>query len=307
MADEVIEQGNTVADAANAIQALLAGGTDQTLEQPKPESEPNPQPVAEAAPVEETPISEEAQAPAEVTAPEPTPEPPKPQPVPQSSLELDAKLQAAAKVEQEAAAARDKALAIINNIVPQLEAQLSGDFGDIKTQADVLNLMKNDPARYNDWAVRQQQLQFARTMQMQTHAEALKARADAEGARLGKLIPELTDKAKGEELANKLKAFATEMGITPERQANWTADDVVLIHRAMLDRNKVAAYEAEKAANAKQLEEAKQKAAKAPPVQKPGAARSETSRDDAVKADFDRLKKSGRTDDAADVFRHLIN
>ncbi len=305
MAGEVtndVQQGNTVFEAAAAIEKLLAGETEAG-----PIDQPEPQPEAQAAPAEETPASEDVETPAQDTAAEAKPEASKPVTSPQNSPELDARLQEADRVKQEATAARDKTLAILNTVTTQLESQINGDFGDIKTQADVITLMKNDPARYNDWAVRQQQLQFARNMQQQTQAEADKTRMDAEGAALGKRIPELLDKEKAPALVAKLKDFATKQNISAERQARWTADDVVLLHTAMQSADKVAAYESQRATDAKKLEEAKAKAAKAPPVQKPGVARSESSKDEAAKTDFDRLKKSGRVDDAADVFRHILN
>lgn len=297
MADEVIEQveqGSTVDDAAAAISAILQAETD-----PKPNS---PEPVAQAAPVEGNTATE--------TVPEAVVvETKAPETKPASAIappDVEAMRTEAAKKLQEAETARTQNLQRLNFIVPQLETAVKGQFADIKTIDDLQNLYRTDPNRYADYQFAQLRLEQAQRARTDADQEQQRLNTDRynkwrseEDSKLPALIPDLADPVKGPTLAMKMRDYAAQAGITPQAIASAPAVQIKLLYDAMTSQDSKATLEA-------QLAEAKKKAASAPTVQKPGVATPGTSKDQKLHSDFARLQRSGRTEDAATVFRQLF-
>ena len=270
-----------------------------------PSTTPEIQPAQTEAPsaeVEGANASEEASAPAVDTTAQAAPVQAKPEPV--RSPELDQRLSEATQTQQQAAAARDQYLQRLNAIVPQLENAVAGEFADIKTPEDVFGLMQSDPNRYNQFVIANTRLNQARQAQQQASQEAVASYRSAEQQKLIKALPDLADPQKGEALKEKLRAYAKSQGIPDSRQAR-DADEVIRLHREMVMAEKLSALESEKAAQANKLAEANKKAAKAPPVQQPGAQR-DTNTNEKASTDFGRFQKSGRLDDLTAALTHIL-
>lgn len=308
MADVETEQGASIEDAALAIDALLNPKTTEeapaqaapVAEQDSPQAEAQVVPDAGNAAVEGAAVPD-----AEIAAPVPTPAA---ETKPVSSPELDARLQEASRKAQEAENARNQFVNTLTPLVQQLEAQIKGQFADLKTEEDIAALMDPasptyNPDRFNALQAHKYRLDVARLrIQAVQEDEARERQAKLqqwkldEQKKLFTLIPDLKDPDKGPVLRGKLEAFAAKSGYTAQQLAMASANDFALLHRAM----RADDLEGE-------LAQAKAKAANAPPVQKPGTARPNANKDDKVHADFEQLKKSGRTDDAARVFANLLN
>jgi len=292
-------------DIVNAIEAAMQVEPPAEVEEapaPVPTQEIQPQAAPEAEqPTDGVNDSEEAKAPvvespAPVAAEAPKPLLATPEKVaPKQDIEPSAA--------PEADAARNQTLERINNLVQQLEVTANTKFADLKSEADVLSLMQTDPARYNEFVIAQTQYQRAKSAQAQVQQEAQKAYLTAEQQRLARAIPELSDPEKGEALKAELRAYAKSLGIPDNRQAR-SADEVIRLHAEYKLAKEVEAFRAEKAAQAKALEEATKKAAKAPAVQQPGVQR-DTNKDDKASSDFERFDKSGDLKDLARFLQHL--
>lgn len=214
---------------------------------------------------------------------------------------LEQRLAEVARKESEAEAAKSQFGAALNTLVPQLQHAIRGEFGDIRTQADLVQMAASDPARYNRFVMAQAQMQEAQraraglaVQEQQAAHERHKAWQAGEQNKIGELVPELHDPKEGPALATKIIEFALKSGYSPQQLALASATDCAMLHRAMQYQN---------------LDEArglaKAKAAKAPKVAEPGT-RAGAAGGDKMEADFARLKKSGRTEDAAAVIRNLL-
>ena len=210
----------------------------------------------------------------------------------------------AAKKFQEAESARSQFINQLNVYIPQLESALRGEFADIKTQEDVLKLAETDVARYNRFQIQQMRLSnatHARNQAQQVEQSQMQERLtqwrQAEGDKIGSLIPELKDPNKGPSLARKLNEFALKQGYSAEQLSRASAADFKVLHRAMQADDLEASIAA-----------AKVKASKAPAVQEPGTRQSNSSKDQKTQTAFARLQKNPRsTDAAADVFLNILN
>lgn len=303
MAEENVTTENTdtsVAGASAAIEALLKANPNATRDpSDMDDNEIQPEAPAPQAQASEANDSEEVQAPAaEVPATTP-PETTKVQPEP--ATKPDASLQEVERAKLEATTARDQFLTALNTLVPQLEAAVKGEFADIKTHEDLLRVGQEDPDRYNRFVLSMQRLNQAQQVQQQTQSqvaneqrEKFEAWQKGEKAKLDKLIPELTDPQKGPELAKRIQTFALENGYTAQQLVSASAQDFAMLRNAM----EFASLEKAKAI-------AQTKAAKAPPVQTPGASRT-TDKDEKVRTEFERLQKTGNIHDAASVMRNFL-
>lgn len=304
MADDQVadapQNDGTVDFAANAIADLLKA---QSAPEPAPvETQNSPQAAEQpqADPVE-TP-AEDAQAPADDnTAPQADPVPAVL--APSISPEIETAKAEAAKIKQEAEAARNQFVNALNTLVPQMESAIRGEFADIKNFDDLQNVAQTDPDRYNRYVIAQARLQQAQQAQAQAQAQEREAQAQrlnewraSEQQKLIKAIPELTDPDKGPALARKIQDFAMKSGYTAQQLSNASANDFAILHKAMQVENLQA-----------QLKAAQAKAANAPPVQKPGVKPATTGKDEKISTDFQRLQKTGRVDDAAALFKNFLN
>jgi hypothetical protein len=295
-------QNDTVDSAAEAIERLLGPKPVEAAKakeepQPEPEEEPdeprrgkNPlQLLADAARQEPEPEPEQIQAP--VAAPPQSREPEKVTPAPDVATKL-----------AEAEAARNQHLTAVNNLAIQLQGALMGEFPEIKTRDDLYKLGETDPARYNKYQIALARLQDlnaekakVETEQRTAHNERFSAWQKAELEKLPDLIPELKDQAKAPAVVAKINAFARANGYSDDLLRNASARDFSILHKAMLADDMIA-----------QQAKAKEKARNAPQVQKPGAAREANTQQDNQKSDFNRLRRTGRLDDAANVFKSIL-
>jgi hypothetical protein len=298
----------TMSEVANAFESIM---------NPKPQAETpapaqaapqdSPQEAApEAADTGNTEADQVEPDTSETTAPEPIPEPAKQ--APSISPEMETRLKEADRKAQEADTARNQYINQLNTIIPHLEAAIKGEFADIKTKDDLYALADPRSPQYNVERYNAAIIAFSKLNdatqardqaaqeQLKQHNEKMQAWRAAEQEKVGKLIPELNDPNKGPALARKLQDFATKQGYTAQQLGNASAADFALLHRAMQFDDLQAAKAAAQA-----------KAAKAPPVQAPGVQRPNAGKEDKIRSDFERLKKTGRVDDAAAVFRHLLN
>jgi Predicted membrane protein len=307
VADSDLEQSTelTVSEAAAAIENLLKQPpAPEAQEEQTPEQPHSPQAAeAEAG-------NTEVEQPGAVTSETPAPEaePAKPVPVQTSSPELDALRQEATRKVQEAETARNQYVNQLNTLIPQLEASIKGEFADIKSKEDLYALA--DPRspnynveRYNAAIIAFSKLNDAMTARQTVVQEQQKQRDEqmtqwrqAEQEKVSKLIPELADQVKGPVLAKKLQDFAVKQGYTPQQLSMASASDFAMLHKAMQFEDLTAAQAA-----------ARQKAASAPPVQKPGVTRPNTGKEEKLQSDYERLQRTGNVNDAASVFRHFIN
>lgn len=294
-------------DVVAALESVLSA-PETSAETAQPAEQTNTQEIQpQAAPEAEQANDgvndgEAAQAPVvETTAPVAA-EAPKPQS--EAAKPAEQRLSPPPSANTEADAATNQSLQRINALVQQLEITAAGKFSDLRSEADILSLMQTDPARYNEFVVAQRTYQTARAAQGQAQQEAFKAYEQAERQKLHVAIPDLADPTKGQAMADKLRAYAKSQGIPDNRQAR-SADEVIRLHREMTLSEELQALKTEKASQAKTLEEAEKKAAKAPPVQQPGVQR-EVNKNEKYETDYSRFQKSGRSDDLAAVLQHIL-
>jgi hypothetical protein len=258
---------NSVAEAADAIAALL---------KKKPQDEPDEE-EGEASPPEEKPEADKQAA----------------------DPQLETMKAQAMRAAQDAEQHRQQLAAALAQMVPQLEQALRGEFADVKSPADVIRLASENPARYNRFIAAQNHHAQASAARAQlAHQERQQAQAQMaawgrdEKSKMGSLVPELVDPEKGAALAQRIQDFALKAGYSPQHLALASATDLAMLHRAMQFEGLEAAQQTARA-----------KAARAPRVYEPGARGEAANR---LQSDFERLKKSGSTQDAATVFRNFL-
>jgi hypothetical protein len=184
-----------------------------------------------------------------------------------------ARQQAAQAREQAAEQARQRYEQALPVLLQQFQAQVAGQFQDIKTWDDVREMQKNDPMRYMEWdaaikqteALKQQAAEVQRRQQEQyqhQYREWLRGQID----QFSKAAPEYFDAEKSPKLWADLRSELVETGIS-EQEVNHLMNGgsipfhdhrtLILLRDAMKYR---AAQKALKAAKPKSV----------PPVQKPG-------------------------------------
>jgi hypothetical protein len=300
MADGTVSPQN---DGSVGFAADLMLGILENPPPPEPGFEPD-EPVSRPAPAPEpAPVIETSHEPAQAASDAPAVTQPEPAKQPVESQELSTRLQEAAKKVQEAEAVRSQYLNALNTIVPQLESRIKGEFADIKNFDDLQAIAGTDPDRYNRYVIAMAQLNHAQVERdkasqddQRVQSQRLQEWKQQEQQKLGTLIPELKDNDKGPVLAKKIQDFALKSGYTAQQLSNASANDFVILHRAMQFDDLQG-----------QQKVAQDKAKNAPPVQKPGVARVNATADDKFQEDFSRLQKSGSQKDAAQLFKHFVN
>lgn len=185
-----------------------------------------------------------------------------------------------------------------------LQQQLAGEFADIKTVADLEKLATEDPDRFARWQAKQHALQAAQAQQLhlaqqqtKEHEEKLKAwTAEQEKILFDRFPAWKKDLAAGQREIAEIKRYLVAEGIDRQQAEDLRdANLITLARKAMLyDRAQAARAKAEKAP------------APAPKVQKPGTARPNTDAEERKAAKFNRLRQSGRVEDAAALIADLI-
>ncbi len=315
MPEQILD--DSIGAAARAIESLL-GGSKERESQPEPEpAETNEPAAAEAeARAEEEPTETEPEdgevsdneideTPAEEAASEPEPEGTKTEPEKAKEPEPKARV---VEVPRETNVARDQTLDQLNTVIAQFQASLRGEFADIKSEDDQIALAEKDPDRYNRYVIAQMKLQRAVKAQNELATQRMRDWQTAEKVKLHGLLPDLKDpeSEKAKTLAADIIGYAKKQGYTDQQLTLAGANDIHTIYKAMLWERGEAQRQATKETEAKKLEEAKKKAAGAPPVQRPGAGKPQSGVGDKVKDDVKRLQKSGHLKDVAAVFEHIL-
>jgi len=297
-APSTFEPAPTSIDAAQSAIMELLKRPSGTSEPEEPEPAPTPAPkAAVAAPVAEESAEEDASAPEVEAVEAETEDTTVPEPKAAAPKEPEKPAQDTAK------AARDSRLNELNNLVPQLSALLTAQFPDIKTEADLLKIGRESPERYNEYQLAKFALQSAATEQQRLHEGRFQEWQSTERDKLYKLMPDLKDPVKGPRLAEKIAADLRKDGYTNAQIQVADAAMILRAHKAILYDE----LQSRPSQDAKKIEQAKAKAATAPPVQKPGTTRNASTKEDKLKEDYSRLQKTGRQEDAAAVFRHFVN
>ena len=205
-----------------------------------------------------------------------------------------------AELRRAAEAERNAYKTQLEQFIPQLQSQLEGKWSSVNW----VDLAKTDPAQYvalqAEYA--QDQAKFA---QAQAQAAQLKAQQEEAAKKqyaeylaeqksiLAKKIPAFADAEKGKMASKEMADYLRAQGYTAD-EVNGLADSraAVLAWKAMqYDRAQ------------RQGAEVAKKAATAKPVQKPGVAPRTNASLDQGNAAINRLKQSGRREDAAAAFK----
>lgn len=272
-------------DAVAAIQALLS------------QKDPEPEPEAdEPEPTPETPA--EAESPAEPSAEvEGASLETKPEPEPPATVERrEPAPQTAAKATEPNP--QDELLTQLNSFIPQQQALFVSEFSDIKSDADLFAMGQKDPERYNRFVLQQSQLQRAIDAQRNLESARQQRFLESQATELKKSFPDYLDPVKGPAIRAEFTAFAKKQGFDDARMKAATAADILTLQKAMAwDK-----YQAEKASEPARLAaeqaKARDKAANAPPVQKPGA-KLTNEKADRVQERAQKFAKSGHQNDLA--------
>ena len=184
-----------------------------------------------------------------------------------------------------------------------LEQQLVGEYNQI----DWNDLRVNNPAEYvarrQDFQDRMAQIQGVKqnvgaVLQQQAQEVAAKQANElqnilkVESERLQEAIPEFRDKAKADEIKGKMKGFLREYGFSDQDIGSiYDHRHVKIIHDAM-------AYRELKSKGV----ETKNKVTTAPKLAKPGTT-EKTGNERAVRSLREKLRKSGRLEDAAGLIK----
>lgn len=220
------------------------------------------------------------------------------------SMEADYRQKTAKLAEQSRAleAERQTYKQQLDALVPQLQKAAASKWSTVDWQS----LAKSDPARYvelqAEYHAEMSRLATANAEHRRLKEADDKARAEqfrefvaGQERLLVEKMPVLKDPEKAKAVKQEISKYLSENGFT-EQEIGGVAD-----HRAVNLAWKAMQYD--KAVAAKKA--AIQKAAPAKPVQRPGVARPARTDADRVAEASNRLKKTGRVDDAAAAFKAL--
>ncbi len=289
----------TVETAADAIHALLYPSEPEAAKPEPVKAEPESAKADNEGGSLPSPEAAEEAVEAEESAPEAQAEPDKIEAVEAPKAVSEPKKEPeTVRKPSEAETAQEQTLSQLNSLVPQLQAAIAGEFTDIKTFADLQKIAADDPGRYNRYVLHQAQLQHAVGEQQRLGAEAQRRFYDGQIAELQKTFPDYVDPVKGPALRAEFTAYAAKSGWDEERMRRGSAADILMMRKAIQWDKAEAAKASEPAKVAEAQAKAKEKAAKAPPVQKPGVA-TDNDRVTKLKEREARFKKSGHLDDLA--------
>lgn len=181
----------------------------------------------------------------------------------------------------------------MNILLPMLKHQAMRDFPDVHSQADIEALAVLDPARYQQYLVRQQTLNAAEVEVDKLEEFNYQHTFSQEAERLGELVPELKAKG-GDALRDEIHDYATKQGFDDDRLRYATAAEVATLYKAM----KFDRLEGGK-------ERAQRSAKKAKRVMRPGANRERVANEGLARA-MAKLKRTGSIDDAAAAIELLL-
>jgi hypothetical protein len=206
--------------------------------------------------------------------------------------------------EQAAELARRHYVDALPNVLKLMQAQNADEFADIKSQADVERMAKEDMPRYVKWSESQRQIGRAVEEVNAAQASALREAqqkwfefATRQDALFAERVPEAADPEKNAKLQQAAVAVLKEIGFTDEELGDlWNGRT-----RLPLRDHRVAMLIHDATRYRQAQQKAKQAAAKpVPPVQRPGVAQPRGAAQDAkIQALAERLETSGSLKDAA--------
>jgi len=174
------------------------------------------------------------------------------------------------------------------------------------SQEDLASLKENDPIGYAvkvaEQTEKKQQLDVIRAEQNRIaqeqqadYAQAMQRYVADEAQKLNKVLPEFSDKVKGEQLRNEIRNYGKTIGFTDQELAQvYDSRYVVTLHKAMqydkLQKSKPSINK---------------KVAEAPKMAKAGTKIKEGNAD-IRKKQMAKLRSSGRKEDAAALFENFI-
>jgi hypothetical protein len=163
-------------------------------------------------------------------------------------------------------------------LLQSVQEAMAGEFADIITTADVINLSKEDPFRFNQWQAHQmkvaavaQEVEAAKHRQVTEFQSKWAEFAQREDSKVMEAIPELADPTQRETIQKSAVNYLRELGFTDQElgQAwNGQASISPRDHRFQILVRDAAKYREAQATAKKTLTTAKP----LPPVQKPGVA-----------------------------------
>lgn len=178
-------------------------------------------------------------------------------------------------------------------VMQMLETQRAGEFGDIKTYADIEAMAANDPARYLKWDAHQrkvqavqQQMQAAEQQRAQEIAKKWEEFSAEQDKLVADKIPEMADPAKAEKLGKQAVSYLSNIGFDSDELTNlWHGKAGISLRDA---RVQLIIAEAAKARDAQEALR-KAKTQTVPPVQRPGVAQPRGA------ADSEKIKDLSKT------------
>lgn len=179
--------------------------------------------------------------------------------------------------------------------------RFENEFKDvIEGKTDLAKLAEEDLGRYMQFTAMRDKAIAAHGRETAMREEAAKTQQanlakfrNEQNEQLKELIPALKDTKKFAEFDTKVTKALREIGIPDEQILGATAKALALAYDGVRYRDAVAKA---KTAEAKP----------APSIQKPGTAERRNGKAEATAADLNRLRKSGRVEDAAKVFGRLL-
>ena len=218
--------------------------------------------------------------------------------------EMVEQLKGLAAREQAAEQARRSYVDALPNVLQLMQKQHGDEFADIRSQADVERMAKEDMPRYVKWSESQRQIGVALEQVKAAQESALREAqqrwfefATRQDALFVERVPEAADPAKNAKMQEAAVAVLKEIGFSDEEIGDlWTG-------RARLPlrdhRMALLVHDATRYRQAQQ--KAKEAAAKpVPPVQRPGVAQPRGAAQDAkIRALAEQLETSGSLKDAA--------
>jgi hypothetical protein len=132
--------------------------------------------------------------------------------------------------------------------------------------------------------------------QQAEQAELLTRHVASEAEKLAQVIPEFTDKEKGEPVRKEIRAFAKSIG--------WTDQELASVYdsRAVLTLYKAMQYD-RLMQNKPQVAK---KVSEAPKMLKPGSSTQRSADQDGIKKQKQKLRSTGRVADAANLFERFL-
>jgi hypothetical protein len=208
-------------------------------------------------------------------------------------------------IEQEAKAIIE-ARQVRDNYSQKLQAVEQFLVGSNDRPEDLAAMKENDPIGYAvkvaEMTEKKEQLQLVQAEQRRIAQEQQADRSaqmqkvvEQESQKLAQSLPEFSDKVKGEQIRNDIRAYGKSVGFTDEELSQvYDSRQVLTIHKAMMYDKLV-----------KSKPSMKKKLANAPKMVKSGA-KVKQSVSDQNKKQMQRLQQTGSARDAAAIFENLL-